>query len=382
MTELEITKVASKAELMEFITFPWKVYRDNAYWVPPLISERVEFLSPDRNAFFQHARAQYFIARRGGESVGTIAAFTNDKYNEFQGVNLGFFGFFEVLQDPEAAQALLQSAESWIRAAGHDSMLGPAQFSTNDEAFLLIDGYDDPPRALMTYNPPYYQGYIEAGGLTKAMDVWAYSISVPDFMQQVPEKLVRVAEKVRERFQLHIRPIRMSEFETEVERFKVVYNSSWERNWGFVPMTDAEIDHLAASLKPIIDPDLVLMVEVDGKVVGSSLSIPDMNQALLPAYPRPGKPELLTMGQLFWNWKVRRKVEWLRVVALGVLPEYRAKGVDALMYLETAKRAAPKGYKWAEMSWILETNDMMNRSIRMLGGEVYKTYRMFEKKLR
>ncbi|MFN2149812.1 MAG: N-acetyltransferase [Anaerolineales bacterium] len=382
MAEIEITTVASPAELMEFISFPWKVYQGNRYWVPPLISERKEFLDPARNAFFEHARAAYFIARRKGDPVGTIAAFTNEKYNQFQGLNLGFFGFFEVLQDPEAAQALLKTAEEWIRNAGHDSMLGPAQFSTNDEAFLLIDGYDDPPRALMTYNPPYYKDYLEAAGLTKAMDSWAYSISVPNFIQHVPEKLVRVAEKVRERFNLHIRPMRMKEFETEVERFKVVYNSSWERNWGFVPMTDAEIDHLAASLKPIIDPDLVLMVEADGQVVGSSLSIPDMNQALLPAYPRPGKPEALTMAQLFWNWKVRRKVEWLRVVALGVLPPYRAKGVDALMYLETAKRAAPKGYKWAEMSWILETNDMMNRSIRMLGGEVYKTYRMYEKRVR
>ena len=382
MSELTITAVSSAAELMEFISFPWKVYKGNSYWVPPLISERKEFLDPGQNAFFEHARAKYFIARRGGESVGTIAAFTNEKYNEFQGVNLGFFGFFEVLEDPEAALSLLSAAEDWVREAGHDSILGPAQFSTNDEAFLLIDGFDDPPRALMTYNPPYYKDYIEAAGLKKAMDVWAYSISVPDFMQNVPEKLVRVAEKVRERFNLHIRPIRMKEFEAEVERFKVVYNSSWERNWGFVPMTDAEIDHLAAGLKPIIDPDLVLMVEVDGKVVGSSLSIPDMNQALLPAYPRPGKPEALTMVQLFWNWKVRRKVKWLRVVALGVLPQYRAKGVDALMYLETAKRAAPKGYKWAEMSWILETNEMMNRSIRMLGGEVYKTYRMFEKPVR
>jgi GNAT superfamily N-acetyltransferase len=382
MTELEITTAESPAELLEFISLPWKVYQGNRYWVPPLISERQEFLDPERNAFFEHARARYFIARRDGESVGTIAAFTNDAYNQFQDVNLGFFGFFEVLPDQEAAVALLKAAEEWIRESGHDSMLGPAQFSTNDESFLLIDGFDDPPRALMTYNPPYYKDYLEAAGLTKAMDAWAYSISVPDFMLNVPEKLVRVAERVRDRFKLHIRPIRMSEFDAEVERFKKVYNSSWERNWGFVPMTDAEIDHLAASLKPIIDPDLVLMVEVDGEVVGSSLSIPDLNQALLPAYPRPGKPELLTMAQLLWNWKVRRRVEWLRVVALGVLPQYRAKGVDALMYLETARRARPKGYKWAEMSWILETNDMMNRSIRMLGGEIYKTYRMYGKSVR
>jgi len=381
MSEVQIKAVENPGELMEFITFPWQVYKNIPYWVPPLISERKTFLDRTKNAFFEHAEATYFLARRGTETVGTIAAFTNHKYNEFQDVNLGFFGFFEVLEDPEAAHALIQAAEAWVKAAGHEAIIGPAQFSTNDEAFLLIDGFDDPPRALMTYNPPYYQAYLEAAGMTKAMDVWAYAIGVPDFMQKIPQKLVRVAEKVRERFDLHIRPMRMNEFETEVDRFKRVYNSSWERNWGFVPMTDAEINHLAASLKPIIDPDLVLMVEADGQVVGSSLSIPDLNQALRLAYPRPGKPEALTMVQLFWHWKVRHAVKWLRVVALGVLPEYRAKGVDALMYLETAKRAAPKGYQWAEMSWILETNDMMNRSIRMLGGEVYKTYRMYTKKV-
>lgn len=379
MSEVQIKNVETPAELMEFITFPWRVYKGSPYWVPPLISERKTFLDPAKNAFFEHAVASYYLARRGSETVGTIAAFTNHKYNEFQGVNLGFFGFFEVLEDPQAAQALIEAAEAWVKAAGHDAILGPAQFSTNDEAFLLIDGFNDPPRALMTYNPPYYREYLEAAGMTKAMDVWAYAIGVPDFMQKIPEKLIRVAEKVRERFDLHIRPLRMNEFEAEVDRFKVVYNSSWERNWGFVPMTDAEIDHLAKSLKPMIDPDLVLMVEADGQVVGSSLSIPDLNQALRLAYPRPGKLEALTMAQLFWHWKARKAVKWLRVVALGVLPEYRAKGVDALMYLETAKRAAPKGYHWAEMSWILETNEMMNRSIRMLGGEVYKTYRMYTK---
>ena len=381
MHEVQIRSMKTASEREAFITFAWQVYKDNPYWVPPPIAERKHFLDSTKNPFFEHSKAEYFMAFRDDEPVGTIAAFTNSAYNEFQGVNVGFFGFFEVLEDRDAAHALLQTAEEWARKAGHDAIMGPAQFSTNDEAFLLIDGFNDPPRALMTYNPPYYQGFIESAGYPKAMDVWAYSVDVSEFIQNMPEKLERVVEKVRQKGKFHIRPVRMKEFDLEVEHIKRIYNKSWERNWGFVPMTDAEIDQFAASLKPIIDPDLVLMVEVDGEVVGFSLSIPDLNQPLRLAYPRPGLPEPLMMLKLLWHWKVRRRVDWLRVVALGVLPEFRARGVDAMMYLETAKRAAPKGYRWAEMSWILENNEMMNRSIRMLGGEVYKTYRMYEKKL-
>lgn len=381
MSDVYIRSMKTPAEREAFITFAWKVYKDNPYWVPPLINERKHFLDPAHNAFFEHATAEYFMAFRGEEPVGTIAAFTNTAYNEFQDVNVGFFGFFEVLEDRKAAHALLRTAEEWVRKAGHDAIMGPAQFSTNDEAFLLIDGFDDPPRALMTYNPPYYQDFIETAGFPKAMDVWAYSIGVADFIQQMPEKLKRVVEKVKQKGRFDIRPVRMREYDQEVERVKRIYHGSWERNWGFVPFTDAEFDVFTTNLKSILDPDLALMVEVDGEAVGFSLTIPDLNQPLLRAYPRQGIPEAFTMLKLLWHWKVRKQVDWLRVVALGVLPEYRARGVDAMMYLETAKRAAPKGYKWAEMSWILENNMMMNRSIQMLGGEVYKTYRMYEKKL-
>jgi GNAT superfamily N-acetyltransferase len=173
----------------------------------------------------------------------------------------------------------------------------------------------------------------------------------------------------------------MKEFDKEVERFKRVYNASWERNWGFVPPNEAEIEHIAAGLKEILDPDLALMVEHDGEVVGVGLTLPDMCAPLHPAYPRPGTPELFTLLKLLWHWKVRPKMEWIRVFALGVMPEHRGRGVDAMMYYETAKRAYEKGYKFAEGSWILENNLMMNRAVQMLGAEVYKTYRMYEKRL-
>jgi GNAT superfamily N-acetyltransferase len=381
MSELNISSVRSDEELMDFIQFPWQVYRNNEYWVPPLLSERREFLDPERNPFFKHAQVEFLLARRGTQVVGTIAAFTNHAYNEFQGVNTGFFGFFEVLEDAEAAAALLRSAENWAKEAGHESILGPAQFSTNDEVGLLVDGFDDVPRVLMTYNPPRYLDYLETAGFQKAMDLWAYEITIEGFMQNIPPKLLRVVEKVKARRNLVVRKINMKDFDQEVERFKRVYNKSWERNWGFVPMNDEEIDHLASQLKQIIDPDLVLMVESEGEVVGVSLTLPDLNAPLRLAYPRPGVPELLTMLKLLWHWKVRRKIEWIRVFALGVLPEFRGQGIDAMMYLQTADNAARKGYRRAEMSWILENNDMMNRSIRLLGGEVYKTHRLYEKRL-
>ncbi|OGO16657.1 MAG: hypothetical protein A2Z14_09915 [Chloroflexi bacterium RBG_16_48_8] len=381
MSELTISTVENKDDLMTFITFPWKVYKDNPYWVPPLISEREAFLDVNHNPFFQHAKAKYFLARRNGEIVGTVAAFTNDLYNEFQETNVGFFGFFEVLEDREAAETLLDTAVDWVRKAGHDSIIGPAQFSTNDEVGLLIDGFEDLPRILMTYNPPRYQSYIEGAGFQKAMDLWAYALDIARFREHMPEKLIRVTEKVRERKNFIVRKIRMKEFSQEVDRIKPIYNKSWERNWGFVPMTDAEFDKLAKDLKPLLDPNVVIIVEQDGEAIGFGLSLPDLCQPLRLAYPRPGKNEMLTTVKLAWHWKVRHQVDWLRVFALGVLPEYRGTGVDALMYIETAKEAIKRGYKWAEMSWILENNDMMNRSIKMLGGKVYKTYRMYEKQV-
>lgn len=379
MAELQIQPVQNDADLMAFITFPWEVYKGNPYWVPPLISERRDFLDPKENPFFEHARAQYFLARRGEEIVGTIGAFTNDLYNEFQGANVGFFGFFEVLDDSEAARELLATAEDWAKKAGHNSIIGPAQFSQNDEAGLLIDGFDNPPRVLMTYNPPRYQKFIETFGFQKAMDFWAYAKKMEGWLENIDPKLPRVIEKVRKRRNLHVRRMNMKDFNQEVERFKRIYNASWEANWGFVPFTEAEIDVLAKQLKQFIDPDLVFMVEYEGDPVGVILSLPDLNQPLRLAYPRPREPELLTMLKLAWHWKIRGRVDWFRGVAMGVLPEYRNLGVDALLYLETIKSATQKGFKWGEFGWVLENNDIMNRTVQNLGAEVYKTYRMYEK---
>lgn len=383
MKPLRIQTVETDQDRRAFFTLPWRVYQDNPYWVPPLFQERLDFVDPAHQPFLEHAIQELFLAKRGDEVVGTIAAFINHRHNEYQNEHIGFFGFFEVLEDPEAAAALLETAENWVRERGYDAIRGPAQYSTNEEVGLLVDGFDDPPRILMTYNPRYYVDYIEANGYQKAMDLWAYALDTDIYAggSRFPQKLVRVAEKVKERGDIRIRKLEMKNYDAEVDKVKVLYNSSWARNWGFVPMTGAEIDKLGAELRPIIDPDLVFLAEIDNETVGFSLTLPDLNQPLLKAHKSHSTPEWWTMAKLAWHWKVRGAVTWARVFALGVLPEYRARGVDALFYLETAKAALSKGIQKAEMSWILENNDSINRPVQVMGGEIYKTYRLYDKVL-
>lgn len=381
MKNLTVTPVRTEKDLEAFVRFPWKVYQTDPHWVPPLPSDRRKFLQLESNPFFEHGQTEYFLARRNGELVGTIAAISNDLYNEFQEVNDGFFGFFEVMEDEAAAQALFQHAEAWLLDQGHNRVIGPAQFSTNDEVGLLIDGFDDPPRLLMTYNPPRYEGYVEDAGYRKVMDLYAYAVNLQDLRENFPSKVLRVTEKIKKRWNLVVRPVDMREFDQEIEKLKAIYNASWERNWGFVPMTDQELNHLASQLKPFIDPELALFIERDGEVIGFGIGLPDLNQPLLRAYPQPGTPELLTMLKVLWYWKLLNTVDWIRVWALGVLPQYRGMGLDSLLYLELANAAFRKGFQFGEMSWILETNEMMNRGIQVMGGEVYKTYRMYQKPL-
>ncbi|MEA3351478.1 MAG: N-acetyltransferase [Chloroflexota bacterium] len=391
MKPLHIRTVKTIQDRHAFLSLPWRVYKDDPYWVPPLFSERMEFVDPEHQKFFEHAEVEFFLARRGesssssgqGEVVGSIAAFTNHRHNQFQDENVGFFGFFEVLDDPEAARVLLETAENWVRERGHDSIRGPAQFSTNEECGLLVDGFDDRPRILMTYNPRRYMDYIKQAGYEKAMDLWAWAINL-DILEggeKFPDKLARVVEKVKQRGHIHIRKIKMKEFDIEVERVKKLYNTSWAKNWGFVPMTDAEIGKISEELRPIIDTDLVFIAEVDSKPAGFSLTLLDMNEPLRLAYPKPDTPEWWTLSKFAWHWKVRRRISWVRVFALGVLPEYRALGIDALFYYHTALEAMKKGIQFAEMSWILENNDMMNRAIELMGAKIYKTYRFYEKAL-
>ncbi len=381
MNSLVIKSVETTEDRKALLSFPWTVYKDDPFWVPPIFSERMHFTDPEKNPFFQHAEAQFYLALRGEEIVGTIAVFTNHRHNEYQNENIAFFGFFEVLEDYEAAEQLFKTAEAWAKEKGHTALRGPAQWSTNDECGLLVDGFDDRPRILMTYNPPYYVDYIEKLGYKYARDLWAYALGVQEFMDITGERLDKLTTRILERKNITIRNLDMKKYPDEVNKIKLLYNNAWSKNWGFIPMTDPEFDQLADELHSILDPDLVFLAEKDGKTVGFSLTLPDLNEPLRLAYPKPNTPEWWTMAKLVWQWKIRRKVSWIRVFALGVIPEYRNLGIDALFYFKTAQAALKKGIKMAEMSWILDNNDLMNKPIIAMGGEVYKTYRYYEKDL-
>lgn len=382
LTPLEIRPVRTPAGKKAFVELPWKIYKDDPHWVPHLLSMAYEAVDTEKHPFYEFAHLALFTAWRGERLVGRIGAIDNPHHNQTHDDRVGFFGFFEVENDPAAAQGLFDAAADWLRGRGKDAMRGPANPSVNDEYGLLVNGFDRPPVFLMTYNPPYYGDLIEGAGFEKAMDLWAWYIPTARLTDKLPKKLVRVVKAVRKRYGYTIRPLNKRDWDNEVEKIKMVYRSAWEKNWGAVAMTDHEIKHLADNLKMLADPDLVFLVfDKDGNVVGISLTVPDFNQALLKAYPRPGTPEFVTMLKFLWHWKVRPCITGARVVLLGVLEPYRGRGVDALLMYETAQAALPKGYHWGEQSWILETNDMMNRDIAMMGCEVYKTYRVYQKPL-
>ena len=381
--KLTIRPIQTPQERLAFIHFQWQVYKDDPHWVPPIISERLEFLDQERHPFYQHSQVELFMARRDSQPVGAIAAILNNRHNEFQGERVGFFGLFEALPDREAAEALLETACDWVRERGMAAIRGPANFSTNEEIGLLVDGWDGPPVVMMTYNPRYYVDFIEGAGFHKAMDLVAYILDLTQFGprgENLPPKLLRVTQKVQERGGFTVRKAQMRHFDEEVARFKQIYNSAWVKNWGFVPLTDAEIEHIAVGLKQVVDPDVIWFAEQDGEPIGAMLPLPDLNQALIRAYPRPGVPEWWTMAKLFWYWKMRRCVDTLRGFAGGVLEPYRGRGVEGVLFVKMAE-AALRRYRRAEISWILENNVMMRRTAEMLGAQIYRTYRIYEKEL-
>jgi GNAT superfamily N-acetyltransferase len=382
---LEIERVSNNKQLKEFVSVPWAVYKNEPNWVPFLYFERLEFFDKNKNPFFEHAEADYFIARRDGRPVGTIAAILNHRHNEFHQENVAHFGVFEVMNDPEAAAALLQMACNWAEERGAERILGPFNLSTNDECGLLIEGFDDPPAILMTYNPPYYMDFLEAAGFQKAMDLYAWLKDTEELAAEggLPDKLLRIVGKVKDRYKLTVRPLNKSNWEHEVAGVKIVYNDAWEKNWGFVPMTDGEINRLAEGLRPIVDERIAFMVEKEGQPVGFCLNLPDISQLLHEIRPGPSLiSSYAAIARVLFHLRFNKeKVTRMRAIAFGVKQDFRARGVDGLLLYEACSRAAPVGYKWLEASWILETNDKMNQTIELFGCTLYKKYRIYEKQL-
>ncbi len=365
---IQVEEVRDRRQLDAFLKLPWAVYKGDPLWVPPLLMERRAFVDPKKNPFFQHADVALFLARDHRGPVARVAAIVNHNHNSFHNERVGFFGLFESLEHYDAAEAVLERAASWLRDRGMEVMRGPASFSTNEEVGLLVEGFEESPMILMPYNPRYYSEFMERYGLSKARDLYAYIRTAED----MPERLYRIVERAKERGKFQLRKLNLKDLKGEILRFKEVYNAAWEKNWGFIPMTEAEIDHMASELKKIIDPDLVFFAEVDGRIVGFSLTLPDINQALKRINGRLFPFGLLKL--LYYS----RKIDQVRVLILGVTEGYRKAGIDAALYLETFKEGIRKGMKRGEFSWILEDNKAMIGPLEAIGARRYKTYRIYD----
>lgn len=379
LAAVEVRPVQDASDLKAFIDLPWKIYRADPYWVPQLKIAVKDILDVKKNPFFRHAERELFLARLDGEVVGRVAAIVDHNHNQFHKDKLGFFGFFEVMPEPAVATALMNEVKSWIAAKGLTTLRGPMNPSTNHEMGLLIDGFQDAPSVMMTYNPSYYIDYLEANGFRKAKDVYAYDITAET---KFSDRLTRHSERMRSRSHITFREINLKKFEEEVDLILEIYNDAWENNWGFVPMENAEFRHLAKDMKAIVDPRLVLVAEVDGKAAGFSLALPDVNQV----FAKIPNGKLLPTGlvKLLWYLKGpgrKSTINRCRIITLGVRKEYQQLGLGPLFYTEYLRRGPAFGYPTGECSWILEDNIPMNRALEFMGAKRTKTYRVYDTSL-
>jgi GNAT superfamily N-acetyltransferase len=376
-SEVRIEPVKGQQDLREFIMFPFALYRrlGDRFWVPPIISERFRHFDPQHNPFYQHAEVELFRAVRDGQTVGTIAAIDDSVHPQVWKESVGFFGEFEVIDEYEVAAKLFSAARAWLAARGREVMRGPMNLNINEECALLIDGFDGCPVIMMTYNPRYYQTLMERYGLVKAKDLYAYVLDVPDFgpnMENLPDQVRRVARIAQERYHVQMRHVDLSHLEDEVNLLKPIHREAWSKNWGALPMTDAEFTYLAENLRQVIDPELTYLAFIDDKPVGAFVALPDYNQV---AYHLNGR--LFPLGWLKFLW-YKRKINGVRVLIMGALEEHRLKGIESLFYQEGVRMAVKKGMRWGEMSWILEDNYRVIRGIEAMGGKRYRTYRIYD----
>lgn len=371
--QVDIQPVTTRRELKAFIKLPWQLYDGDPNWVPPLILDLKKMLDRKKNPFFLHSEAEYFLARKNGEIAGRIAAILNRNHNNAHDEKTGFFGFFECIDDTQVANALLDAAKAWAKDRGMTRLRGPANFSTNDTCGLLIEGFDSPPAILMTYNPPYYLKLLADAGFQKIKELYAYMFTHD---MPIPDRFKKFAEKVMEDPTVSIRGLDLKDFKREVEIVKTIYNDAWQNNWGFVPMTDEEFDHLASDLKPVVDPEIAFIARVNGEPAGFSLALPDYNEILKDLNGR-----LLPFGIFKLLWR-KNKIKRARVITLGVRTKYQKKrGLAPAFYYETYRRGTNKGYEKGEFSWILEDNVLMNRALEGLGAKLYKRYAFYEQEI-
>jgi hypothetical protein len=371
-----VTPVRTRGELKEFIRVPFALYRNIPNWVAPLIIDRMAFFDLHKNPFYATSEVALFVLRREGRPVGRIAACVNRDYNEFHNERTGTFGFFECENDPRAAAALFDTAAEWLRARDQAQILGPFNFSSNHEVGFLIEGFDCPPSVMMTYTHPYYAGLAEAWGMTKAKDLLAYRI---DRNSPPAERIRKIAARVRKREQVKVRNIDMRQFDAEIERVRRIYNQAWSKNWGFVPLREEEFAHIARDLKLLLEPELAFVAEVDSRPVGFCLAVPNINEVQVKI--KSGRLFPTGLLRLLWALKVTRSIKSVRMITMGVVHDFQKRGIETVFYVDTFDRGAALGYEWAEISWILEDNELMVRAAQALGSRHYKTYRIYGRAL-
>jgi hypothetical protein len=377
---VEVGSARSRADRAEFIRLPWRIYGGDPCWVPPLRAQVRGLLDRDRHAFYadgEQADVELFLARSGTEVVGRVAAILNHAHNRFHDERVAFFGFFECVDRADVARDLLAAVEQWSRERQATAVRGPMSPSTNYECGLLVEGFDRPPVLMMTYNPRYYPTLVEGSGYTKAKDLLAYYSTVHGSSL---DRLKRLAERTRRRCpDLTTRPVNLKEFPEEVRRFQEIYNSAWEKNWGFVPLSDGEIGVLADELKPLVQPELVRFALIDGEPVAFLLVLPDWNPVLAELDGSPWRHPLRAVKHLL---RTRPEdMEGIRLITLGVKEEHRKRGLEGVLLAEGLEATLRLGYEWCEYSWILEDNELTKRAVRLMDGEVYKVYRVYEKTL-
>ncbi len=372
---VQVSRVDSAADRNAFIKFQWQIYRNDPAWVPPLILERKAFLDRDKHPFYGHGDAALFLARRNGEIVGRIMASDDPNYNALHKTNVGCFGLFESIDDHDVAEALFRAASRWLREKGRNEVMGPIDYSTNYVCALLIDGFQHPPTLLTAHNPPYYAPLIESCGFSKAKDWYAWWFS------EYPEpaaRLQKIAQARARKEKVTIRPIDLKQIAAEGRRIRDVYNQAWEKNWGFVPFTEAEAGHMAHELKPLIVPEATLIAEVGERPIGFVIAVPDVNVAL-----RKINGRLTTFGlpigllKLLYHLK---KTRTGRLIALGVVKDYRRAGIAEMLVLRLMDEAFRRGIT-GELSMTLEDNVMVNRFIEAMGAKRYKTYRIYRRSI-
>ena len=372
MSGIRIEKVTGKRELRKFIRFPWSVYKGDPNWVPPLIMDVKDKLNRKKNPFFEHAEMALFLAFKEAETRGRIAAIIDESHNRMHDEKVVFFGLFECFNDPDTAQKLLDAVARWGKERGMEILRGPMNLSMNDECAFLIEGFDSPPVIMMPYNPKYYLDLMDQCGLKKAKDLYAFFMSADE---AVKKRIRGLVDQVKQNTQITLRSVNLKNIEEEAERIKYVYNNGWEKNWGFVPWTEKEMDHMVKKLKVFADPEIVILAEDAGKPVGFAFALPNYNEVLIKLNGR-----ITPLGILkFFYYK--KRIKGVRAIVFGILKEYRNSGVSYMLYSEFEKNIKARGYEWGETSWQLEDNQAINQFVRSIGGDVYKKYRIYEKEI-